>query len=251
MAYSVSWDEGVPVGATTPAADIDTEIQKVKTSLRERLEQVMPDFDSDVLDPKKLTIDADVLASRPANPSYQGQMYFATDTGSFYVGNAALEWVTSTTIVEEGDDETPSASFSASMTLTASYQLPADTNWHVLSGWSVKGSRGTFYSGSTPTRLLIPASGDYKLSAVIYAGLADGIGLKCGYGVNGSAPFAAQFARILTEQSIGVGIPLEVIVYSLSAGNYLELHVQHEVGGSPTPWVYANGWTHISLHRLP
>lgn len=52
MPYTVPWDESSPDGAITPAADIDVELQDLKTSLRERLEQVIPDFGNDLVDPK-------------------------------------------------------------------------------------------------------------------------------------------------------------------------------------------------------
>lgn len=58
MAYSIPWDEASPDGAITPAADLDVEIQDVKTSLRERLEQVIPDFGDDLVDPKVIPLTA-------------------------------------------------------------------------------------------------------------------------------------------------------------------------------------------------
>lgn len=247
MVYSISWDEGVPVGATTPAADIDTEIQKVKTSLRERLEDVLPDFDDDLLDPKKITIDSDVLANRPASPSYQGQLYFASDTSSLYIGDAALAWIAVATVVEEGDDETPSASFSVTAALSSTYNLPADTNWHKLSGWTVKGTRGTFYSGGSPTRFTVPSSGDYKYSAAIWMGTGGTIG-KAGFGINGGTPSAFVFGR---EIDTGGAAVLEFVLHSQSAGDYVEFYVQNESITSPSTVVHANDWTHVTIHRLP
>jgi len=52
MAYSVSWNEATPVGASTAASTLDTEIQDLKKSVRERIEQVIPTWDADGTDPK-------------------------------------------------------------------------------------------------------------------------------------------------------------------------------------------------------
>ena len=54
MAYTVPWDEASPDGAITPAADIDVELQNLKTSVAERLEDVIPDWRDDLVDPKVL-----------------------------------------------------------------------------------------------------------------------------------------------------------------------------------------------------
>ncbi len=52
MAYTIPWDESDPDGSITAASDIDAEFQQLKTALRERLEQVIPDFGDDMVDPK-------------------------------------------------------------------------------------------------------------------------------------------------------------------------------------------------------
>lgn len=54
MAYSVPWDESTPIGAITPVSDIDTVIQNVKVSIRERMEQISPGWGNDLVDPKIL-----------------------------------------------------------------------------------------------------------------------------------------------------------------------------------------------------
>lgn len=56
VAYTKSWDESAPIGATTPAADLDVIIQDLKIALRERLEQVIPDFGNDGVDPKVIPL---------------------------------------------------------------------------------------------------------------------------------------------------------------------------------------------------
>ena len=54
MAYGVAWDEAAPIGATTPAADIDVELQNLKISLRERLDNLVGsgNWANDAVDPK-------------------------------------------------------------------------------------------------------------------------------------------------------------------------------------------------------
>lgn len=51
---SVPWDEASPSGATTPADTIDTELQNLKISIRERLEDLIPDWSDDTVCPKVL-----------------------------------------------------------------------------------------------------------------------------------------------------------------------------------------------------
>ena len=54
MAYVIPWDEASPDGAITPAAYIDVELQDLKTSVAERLEDVIPGWRDDLVDPKVL-----------------------------------------------------------------------------------------------------------------------------------------------------------------------------------------------------
>ncbi len=54
MAYSIPWDEAGPSGATTPADTIDTELQNLKISIRERIESIICDWSDDSVDPKVL-----------------------------------------------------------------------------------------------------------------------------------------------------------------------------------------------------
>jgi hypothetical protein len=56
MAYTIPWDEASPDGAITPAADIDVELQNLKTSIRERIEDVIPDWANDGVDPKTIPL---------------------------------------------------------------------------------------------------------------------------------------------------------------------------------------------------
>ena len=52
MAYAIAWNEAAPVGASVNASTIDTELQNLKKSVRERIEQVIPSWDTDGTDPK-------------------------------------------------------------------------------------------------------------------------------------------------------------------------------------------------------
>lgn len=78
MAYNIPWDESAPDGSITAAADIDVIIQQLKESIRERLEDVIPDWANDGVDPKTIPLasiigvdsyivfNADSYASLPA-----------------------------------------------------------------------------------------------------------------------------------------------------------------------------------------
>ena len=57
MAYSVAWNEAAPIGATVTAATLDTELQNLKKSVRERLNDILSgttSWETDATDPKKL-----------------------------------------------------------------------------------------------------------------------------------------------------------------------------------------------------
>jgi hypothetical protein len=51
MAYTVAWNESEPDG-TEAANTLETELQNIKISLRERLEDFFPDWSDDGVDPK-------------------------------------------------------------------------------------------------------------------------------------------------------------------------------------------------------
>jgi len=57
MVYSIAWNESTPVGASTNANTIDTELQNLKTSIRERMNDVLSnDWENDGDEPKLLDI---------------------------------------------------------------------------------------------------------------------------------------------------------------------------------------------------
>lgn len=101
MAYTNNWDETDPDGAVVAASDIDREIRQVKVDVRERLEQVIPGFGDDSVDPKvmgegtaRLTVDTS--GNRPSTPSLEGEAFFESDNDNLYVaepdGSGGLQW---------------------------------------------------------------------------------------------------------------------------------------------------------------
>ena len=65
-AYGVAWNESAPVGSTTDASTIDTEIQNLKVSIRERMNNILHstgDWGTDSEEPKLVDIAA--LAGTP------------------------------------------------------------------------------------------------------------------------------------------------------------------------------------------
>lgn len=65
MPYSIPWDETEPVGAVTPAADIDEELQELKVSIRERMNDIVGagNWEDDLVDPKVVTLTHFVVSS--------------------------------------------------------------------------------------------------------------------------------------------------------------------------------------------
>jgi hypothetical protein len=53
MAFTIPWDENEPDGSEQ-ASTLDTELQNLKVSVRERLEDLIPDWANDAEDPKTL-----------------------------------------------------------------------------------------------------------------------------------------------------------------------------------------------------
>lgn len=91
MAWSVNWDETSPDGDTVLASAIDTELQNLKVSVRERLEEFIDDWEDNGVEPKVLNrkwiISEGSLASRPASPLRAGEAYYASDVNQFYVAS--------------------------------------------------------------------------------------------------------------------------------------------------------------------
>ncbi len=56
MVYNIAWNEASPVGSSTNASTIDSELQNLKLSLRERLEDIVNDWTNDSVDPKTLAV---------------------------------------------------------------------------------------------------------------------------------------------------------------------------------------------------
>jgi hypothetical protein len=54
--YSIAWDEAAPIGASVAAADLDTELQNLKKSIRERMNDLVGagNWENDSVNPKVL-----------------------------------------------------------------------------------------------------------------------------------------------------------------------------------------------------
>lgn len=93
MVYSRAWDEAAPAGSVD-ANTIDTEIQNVKEDVRERMNNIVRDWDDDSVDPKPIKIATGVFDDRPAEalPPDTGEGYFATDLSTIYFFDGT-QWV--------------------------------------------------------------------------------------------------------------------------------------------------------------
>jgi len=245
MAYGQGWDASTPDGAITPAADIDEEIQNLKVALGERLVQVMPEWADDLKDPKKLSIVYGDLASRPAAPDFAGEMYFAEDNATLYIGNAALEWVAIGGTIEApppGTDPISQTYYVAAN--KGANQAIGGSSTTALSGWVVASSFGTWYSGGQPTRLTCPAGGSYEL----YASVAvENVNLcRLQFKVNGTSGVAAA-TRFQPH-----GGPANASIqgaFQLVAGDYVELFMTTEVS---IPSINVLGtYSHVKITRHP
>lgn len=80
MAYGVNWNEASPIGATTPAADIDTELQNLKISIRERMNDLIGvgNWENDGVNPKVI---ATVILSH-VHAESAGSTTFAGGSGA-------------------------------------------------------------------------------------------------------------------------------------------------------------------------
>lgn len=55
MAYAVAWNEAAPVGSSTSADTLDTELQNLKKSIRERMNDILGNvWETDANDPKAI-----------------------------------------------------------------------------------------------------------------------------------------------------------------------------------------------------
>lgn len=142
MAYSNSWDETDPDGAVVSSSQIDEEINQVKTDVRERIEQVIPGWADDTVDPKVLgegegRILVDTEGNLPGSPDFEGQVFYATDTDNLYVATDASTWT----------QFTPSGTGGGSK--GSGYSLLTFLNWSQVGNSS--GSLRTLYTGVART----------------------------------------------------------------------------------------------------
>jgi hypothetical protein len=92
MVYQKSWNESAPSGQL-PADQIDTAIQDDKIATRERLEQVIPGFSIDTVDPKRVrAVLIGTKADRPEGQLFDGIIYLATDEDKVYYTTESGAW---------------------------------------------------------------------------------------------------------------------------------------------------------------
>jgi hypothetical protein len=125
MAYTVPWDESSPDGAITPAADIDVELQDLKTSVAERLEQVIPGWRDDLVDPK--VIPSTVI---DASTAFSWSIFFAS--GTTIIPNTGVQTQISLTLGLNSPGDNPWVVTGGNAT------LPDDGSYVVLGNPSVK-----------------------------------------------------------------------------------------------------------------
>lgn len=225
MAYAQGWDASSPDGALTPAADIDVEFQNLKVAIGERLAEVIPEWADDLEEPKKLAIVYGDLASRPAAPDFPGELYFAIDNATLYIGDATPAWVGigGLTVPEEGED-TGSATYFVAANKGGDQIIGPLSGWIPLSLYVVATSYGVWYSGGSPTRFTAPVGGTYEITASLSV---KGIAVfNMGFRVNGSL-MGGSLAQI---QSVGGTTASHASihgVYTLAAGDYVEFVVDN------------------------
>ena len=57
MVYAIAWNEANPIGASVDASTIDTELQNLKKSIRERMNDILSNaWETDANNPKRLLL---------------------------------------------------------------------------------------------------------------------------------------------------------------------------------------------------
>lgn len=98
MVYSNSWDEAAPPG-TDLANTLDTIIQNKMIDIRQRIEQVIPDWADDAVDPKRAVIYSGTVANRPDTADANaGEFFYATDEQILYLFDGTA-WITITDLI--------------------------------------------------------------------------------------------------------------------------------------------------------
>jgi hypothetical protein len=88
MPYQDEWDEAAPAGSAA-ANTLDTIIQNVKRSIRERMDDLAVGFGDDDTDPKRIKVHFDT--DFPTDPEV-GEVLFNETTGIFYIWDGD-EWI--------------------------------------------------------------------------------------------------------------------------------------------------------------
>ena len=80
MAYVIAWNEAAPVGASINASTLDTELQNLKKSVRERMNDILSNaWETDANNPK--TIDVRTIAGTPRVAHIYANAAFTMATG--------------------------------------------------------------------------------------------------------------------------------------------------------------------------
>lgn len=243
MAYGVGWDPSSPDGAITPAADIDVEIQNVKTAIGERLVEFVPEWADDLKQPKKIAIVYGALSARPAAPDFPGEMYFATDTQTLFIADATPAWLSTGGIVEEGED-VPSTTFFVAGHLAALKTIPATDTWTKLSGYVITNQSGSFYDSGFPSRFTVTTPGSYLLIGS-FGILPSNSPTTVSYGTNGSNPIASLQTPYVGGVSIAAASFSAILTFPVAG--YIEFFAKCS-GGSDA---YIQTTSGITIHRLP
>lgn len=82
MPYTNAWDEASPLGSA-PANTLDTIIQNKMKDIRERLQQIVPGWVDDDVDPKRVVVHSGSEGIRPEEEdAYQGELFLDIDQQS-------------------------------------------------------------------------------------------------------------------------------------------------------------------------
>ena len=190
MVYSIAWNEASPAGGSTNANTLDTELQNLKISIRERMEDMFPDWSTDGTDPKVFQR-AKVSLTTP-------------------------EVITTSTATD----------------------IPWDQ-----ADFDTEGTSTGFWDSGAATRLTIQVTGIYLVVAQIAWETTSGTSKQVRLMLNGGST-AIAFIN-------GVGADtLEHVTWlgSLTAADFLEIEVTHNVGSDEDVLVTSS---YFSIIKLP
>lgn len=192
MAYSKAWNESLPDGSEN-ANTLETIIQDFKIAMRERLEDLIDNWTNDATDPKTFNA-SKVLAA-----------------------------------IATGKLATLAATERAILTRTTGFDIGTGSLTAVQ--WEVEffDNATMLDVGGNPTRITIPATGFYLLSAFIpWEGSGTGYRM-IGFRKNGAGTI---LGRDIIDDSVGVGDQQTItsMIY-LTAADYVEVVALQNSGG--------------------